>query len=49
MPNNTYLGNLFNSCVSHTAEESTANEPDWCIAAMEVGTYVRRVVIPRVT
>lgn len=46
---NTYFGILFNSCVNQTAEESTAKEPVWCIAAIEVGTYVRRVVIPSAT
>lgn len=42
----SYLGNFFSSWVNQTAEESNANDPVWCMAAVDVGTCDRRVEIP---
>jgi len=40
---------LRNSCMSHRAELSTASDPNWWLAATNVGTKHSRVVIPRET
>ena len=44
-----YLGSFFSSCVSHNATDKRRREPLWWPAAIDVGTYVKRVVIPKAT
>lgn len=43
----SHFGRRRNSWVSQTAILSKTSEPDWWVAARGVGTYVRRVEIPR--
>ena len=40
---------FFNSWDNHSAEESVTKAFAWCMAAIETGTYVSRVVIPNPT
>jgi hypothetical protein len=35
--------------MSQRAPLSRAKEPDWCVAASGVGTYISRVLMPRAT
>lgn len=35
--------------MSQSAMLSRAREPDWCVAARGVGTYISRVLMPRPT
>lgn len=35
--------------MSQRAPLSSAKEPDWCVAARGVGTYISRVLMPKVT
>lgn len=35
--------------MSQRAPLSRAREPDWCVAARGVGTYISRVLMPKAT
>lgn len=44
-----YLTTLRSSARTQMAKERRATEPDWWVAARDVGTYSSRVLMPRAT